>query len=493
MAVKCPKCQTDNPDTSSYCADCGTQLIQQKDTPAVTRTLETPFPQLSPGTSLANRYEIIRELGKGGMGEVYLAEDTTLKRQVAIKVLPQQYALDKERLTRFEREARLLALLNHPNIAIIHSLDKFDGQQFLVMELVEGDTLAERLKKGPLPVDEALEVCRQIAEGLESAHEKGIIHRDLKPGNIKITPGGKVKILDFGLAKAFHEEPEAADLSQSPTLTDRMTQPGMILGTSFYMSPEQVRGKVVDKRADIWAFGCCLYEALTGKIAFLGETISDSIARVLEREPDWDALPEATPGQIRVLIQRCLRKDPKRRLHHISDARIEIEDTLEQTLQLPSSLAATQHWMLRRPLRVWSLLVFAIIATAVTVWILKPPLRLHAPSSTSLGIILPRNQYLVTGFASNVAISPDGRNLVYVGGSSGLSLRRQLYLRTLDSFTANPIPNTEDASVPFFSPNCQWVGFFAEGKLWKVPITGGMPVAICDAARICTGASWGGQ
>jgi len=214
---------------------------------------------------------------------------------------------------------------------------------------------------------------------------------------------------------------------------------------------------------------------------------------VLEREPDWDALPEATPGQIRVLIQRCLRKDPKRRLHHISDARIEIEDTLEQTLQLPSSLAATQHWMLRRPLRVWSLLVFAIIATAVTVWILKPPLRLHAPSSTSLGIILPRNQYLVTGFASNVAISPDGRNLVYVGGSSGLSLRRQLYLRTLDSFTANPIPNTEDASVPFFSPNCQWVGFFAEGKLWKVPITGGMPVAICDAARICTGASWGGQ
>ncbi len=489
--MKSPKCQADNPETATFCADCGTQLIQQKDTAAVTRTLETPFPQFSPGTSLANRYEIIRELGKGGMGEVYLAEDTTLKRQVAIKVLPQQYALDKERLARFEREARLLASLNHPNIATIHGLEKSDDQQCLVMELVEGDTLAERLKKGPLPVEEALEVCQQIAEGLESAHEKGIIHRDLKPGNIKITPEGKVKILDFGLAKAFHEEPEAADLSQSPTLTDQMTQPGMILGTAFYMSPEQVRGKVLDKRADIWAFGCCLYEALTGKVAFLGETISDSFARVLEREPDWDALPEATPGQIRVLIQRCLRKNLMRRLHHISDARIEIEDTLEQTLQLPSSLAAKQHWMLRRSLIVWSLLVFAIIATAVMVWILKPPLRLHAPSSTSLGIILPRNQYLVTGFVSNVAISPDGRNLVYVAGSSDLSIRRKLYLRALDSFRANPIPGTEDASTPFFSPNGQWIGFFAQGKLWKVPITGGMPVAICDAARLGTGASWG--
>ncbi len=253
MGTECPKCHTDNPDTKNFCGDCGTDLSSSINTPEVTKTIKTPYPQFKPGTSLANRYEIISELGKGGMGEVYLAEDTSLKRQVAVKVLPQPFALDKERLARFEREARLLASLNHQNIATIHGLEKSNGQQFLVMELVEGKTLAERIIKGPLPMDEALEICSQIAEGLESAHEKGIIHRDLKPGNIMISPEGKVKILDFGLAKVFQEEPKATDLSKSPTLTDRMTQPGIILGTAAYMSPEQARSHAVDKRTDIGA------------------------------------------------------------------------------------------------------------------------------------------------------------------------------------------------------------------------------------------------
>jgi serine/threonine-protein kinase len=277
--MKCPKCETVNPDTSSFCADCGTQLGQPKDTPAFTKTLETPFPQLSKGTTLADRYEIMGELGKGGMGEVYLAEDTNLKRQVAIKVLSQQFALDHERLVRFEREARLLASLNHPNIATIHGLEKSDEQQFLVMELVEGDTLRDRISRGPLPIEEALEICWQIAEGLESAHEKGIIHRDLKPANVIVIPEGKAKILDFGIAKAFQDQSEDSDPSKPPVITDEMTRPGVILGTAAYMSPEQTKGKAVDKRSDIWAFGCILYECFTGKRAFKGDTISEMMAR----------------------------------------------------------------------------------------------------------------------------------------------------------------------------------------------------------------------
>ena len=329
--------------------ECGTQLDTPKDIPVHTKTLETPFPQFSPGTSLAGRYEIIEELGKGGMGEVYLAEDTNLKRQVAIKVLPQEFALDKERLARFDREARVLASLNHPNIATIYGLEKVDGQQLLVMELVEGETLAERIKKGPLSVEEALEVCRQIAEGLESAHEKGIIHRDLKPANLKVTLEGKVKILDFGLAKAFHEEPEVIDLSKSPTLTDQMTQPGIILGTAAYMSPEQAKGKAVDKRTDIWAFGCILYECLTGRRAFKGETISEMLASILKDEPDWEALPFNLIPSVRHLLKRCMRKEPQQRLQSTGDARVELTDILDGVEPLETSVPALKD----RRSRLW--------------------------------------------------------------------------------------------------------------------------------------------
>ncbi|MGA2263404.1 MAG: serine/threonine-protein kinase [Acidobacteriota bacterium] len=282
------------------------------------------------GKSLSH-YRIIEKLGQGGMGEVFLAEDSHLNRRVAIKVLPDAFARDPERLARFEREAKLLASLSHPNIAAIYGLEKTDGSPFLVMELAEGATLAQRIAKGPLAIDEALEVCRQIAEGLECAHEQGIIHRDLKPANVKVTPNGKVKILDFGLAKAFQSETATPDASKSPTITEQMTRAGVILGTAAYMSPEQARGKPVDARTDVWAFGCVLYELLTGRCAFGGETVTDILGAVVHKEPDWTALPPATPPPVRRLLARCLTKDARQRLHDIADARLEIDDAMNGT------------------------------------------------------------------------------------------------------------------------------------------------------------------
>ena len=283
---------------------------------------------LSAGTHLGP-YEILSPLGAGGMGEVYRATDTNLKRQVAIKVLPASVAADSDRLARFQREAEILAALNHPNIAHIHGLEKSDGTVALVMELVEGPTLADRVAKGAIPIDEALPIARQIAEALEAAHEQGIIHRDLKPANVKVRLDGMVKVLDFGLAKALDPaSSENANATNSPTLGMHATYAGVILGTAAYMSPEQARGKPLDKRTDIWSFGCVLYEMLTGRSPVAGETTSDTIAAILEREPDWTVLPDATPFAIRRLLQRCLEKDPRRRRHDIADVRIELEDAI---------------------------------------------------------------------------------------------------------------------------------------------------------------------
>jgi eukaryotic-like serine/threonine-protein kinase len=283
---------------------------------------------LNPGTKLG-LYEIVSAIGSGGMGEVYQAHDTKLGRDVAIKVLPEAFAHDPQRLSRFQREAKLLASLNHPNIAAIYGLDEDTGSNYLVMELVPGETLRERVaREGALPVDEALGIARQIAEALEAAHEKSIIHRDLKPANVKVTPEGKVKVLDFGLAKAFAGEESGSDPSNSPTLSQAATLQGVILGTAAYMSPEQAKGKAVDKRTDIWAFGCMLYELLTGKQAFTGEDITEILAAVVMKEPAFDALPPNTPPSIRVLLQRCLRKDRRQRIPDAAAVRIEIEDAL---------------------------------------------------------------------------------------------------------------------------------------------------------------------
>src|ERR1700719_1937108 len=283
---------------------------------------------ISAGTHLGT-YEVLAPIGAGGMGEVYQAHDTKLGRDVAIKVLPEAFAHDPERLSRFQREAKMLASLNHPNIATIHGLEQSNGTSYLVMELVAGETLAERVKReGAVPVEEALTICKQIAEALEAAHEKGIIHRDLKPANVKVTPEGKVKVLDFGLAKAFEGDSANEDMSNSPTLSRAATMQGVILGTAAYMSPEQARGKSVDKRTDIWAFGCVLYELLTGKQAFSGEDVTEILATVVKSEPDWSRLPELTPSTIKTLLRHCLRKDKRQRMPDAAAVRIVIDDVL---------------------------------------------------------------------------------------------------------------------------------------------------------------------
>jgi len=311
---------------------------------------------MNPGTRLAE-YEVLELIGAGGMGRVYRARDTKLGRDVALKVLPETFARDGERLARFEREARVLASLNHPNIATLHGLEESDGFHFLVMELVPGETLAERLARGPMTDEEASAIFKQIADALEAAHENGVVHRDLKPANIKITPDGVVKVLDFGLAKALREETPDSDLHESPTLTREGTRAGVVMGTASYMSPEQARGKKVDKRTDVWAFGCSLYEALTGEKPFNGETVTDIIAAVVKNEPDWSRLPPSTPPSVRRLLLRCLQKDPNRRLRDIADARLEIEEALTGPAETMAVTESAPRWKKAIP---WSLAVLIL-------------------------------------------------------------------------------------------------------------------------------------
>jgi len=485
VAAKCPKCQFDNASDSKFCKECGTQLSHLKDIPEVTKTIETPFPQFAPGTSLSGRYEIIKEIGKGGMGEVYLAEDTNLKRQVAIKVLPQQFALDKERLARFEREARLLASLNHPNIATIYGLEKSDGQQFLVMELVEGDTLAEQINKGPLPVDEALEVCRQIAEGLESAHETGIIHRDLKPSNVKVTPEGKVKILDFGLAKAFLDQSGDSDLSKSPAITEEMTRQGVILGTAAYMSPEQAKGKAVDKRTDIWAFGCILYECLTGRRTFKGETISEMLASILKDEPDWEALPFNLIPSVQHLLRRCMRKEPQQRLQSTGDARVELTDILDGVEPLETSVPALKD---RRSRLWWFVAGLGLIG--IIGWILGGlgiigPQPKHEPRAlTRFTLELPLEQQIFNKVDSPMLeISRDGRRLAWMGSGQDGQL---IYTRTLDSLDVLALEGTRGLQAQgglSISPDGRWIAFLRDRSLWKIPVEDGIATPLLEISN----------
>ncbi|HEV8612423.1 MAG TPA: protein kinase, partial [Gemmatimonadales bacterium] len=436
-------------------------------------------------------YQVLSLLGAGGMGEVYRARDTKLGREVALKVLPEVFAQDPERLARFRREAQVLASLNHPSIGAIYGLEESDGLRVLVLELVPGKTLAELLSDGPLGVEEALRIGSQIAEALEAAHEKGTIHRDLKPANIKVTPEGKAKVLDFGLAKAFAADRPGADLSGPPAVSEAGTGEGLILGTAGYMSPEQARGKPVDKRTDIWSFGCVLYEALTGKRAFAGDTVSDTISRILEHEPDWRALPETTPPSIRVLLRRCMEKDPRRRLHDIADARIEIEDALTTPDRIePASAAAGRIPRGWRPALLWGLtcLVVGAITASIALWKVKPP---PPPAPVSrLTIALPPGERLAGLEQPAVAVSPDGTRLAYLATQGGGA--PQLYLRAMDSLESKPISGTEGAANPFFSPDGQWVGFFAGGKLKKVSMSGGAAVTLANAA-FPRGASWGSQ
>jgi serine/threonine protein kinase len=415
------------------------------------------------------------------MGEVYRARDTKLNRDVALKVLPDLFALDSDRLARFKREAQLLASLNHPNIAAIYGLEDSTSVQALVLELIEGPTLADRIAQARIARPEALSIAKQIADALEAAHEHGIVHRDLKPANVKITDDGIVKVLDFGLAKALGPTAaSAADASNSPTLTAHATQMGVVLGTAAYMSPEQARGKPVDKRTDLWAFGCVLYEMLTGRSVFARGTISDTIAAILEREPDWTALPATTPASVRRLLQRCLDKDPKRRLHDIADARLEIEETLTAPLAISPTrdrrISTRQTWL-------WVIagLTLAATATSVLLYLTHRP----APSETF------RLSVSVQGDITpqlSAAISPDGRQLAYVStDSSGKSM---LWVRALDSLKARFLPGTENAAHPFWSPDGRALGFVAGGTIKRIDADGGPVQTLADTGPFRSGAAW---
>jgi len=457
-------------------------------------------PQDIAGTTLVH-YRIQEEIGEGGMGRVYRAEDTNLSRQVAIKVLPDEFAQDAERLARFEREAKLLAWLNHPNIASIYGLEQADGKPFLVLELVEGQTLAERLKKGRIPLDETLDICRQVAEGLEAAHQKGIIHRDLKPANVKVTPEGKVKILDFGLAKAFYDQAAPVDPSRSPAITDQMNAPGAILGTVAYMSPEQARGKPVDRRADIWAFGCVLYECLTGTRAFPGETIAESIAKILGSEPDWTILPAENPPFVRAVLRQCLQKDPSLRLHDIADARVEMREELaEPPIVIPVARRFTLGWIISAGAAI--LLIGILIGPSVMVYF-RPAASPTSQPVVRATIRLEPGHWLdglrrspPAGFdhptRTAMVISSDGRFVIYsaVKENPGPEDEPRLYLRRLDQTVAKPIAGTERGRSPFLSPDDRWVGFQADDKLMKLPVDGGVPTPLCDSGQFF-GASWG--
>jgi len=435
-----------------------------------------------------SHYKILDKIGAGGMGEVYRAEDLRLHRQVAIKVIPDLFAGDPERLARFEREAKLVAALNHPNIAAIYGLEEAEGKRFLVLELVEGETLARRLGPGPLPVDEALEVCRQIAEGLEAAHEKSIVHRDLKPSNIKITPEGKVKILDFGLARAFLDKSPVGAIADSPTITAEMTLPGVILGTAAYMSPEQAKGRPVDKRADIWAFGCILFECLTGKSAFPGETITEVLAAVLNDEPDWDALPKDLPANIRTVLGWCLQKDRNLRVHEIADARIELFEA--PAAQLTVESARRFPWICVGA-------VVAALAFGILIgFLVDRGLRKHLAVPVIRAVInLPPGIQLTRGSRgptrTEIALAPDGSILVFSASPDGSDAKAMLYRRPLDRVEATAIPGTEGARAPFFSPDGKWIGFWAKRKLNKVAAKGGIPDAFCDVSEVPFGICWG--
>jgi Tol biopolymer transport system component len=444
---------------------------------------------LSAGTKLGS-YEVVAQIGAGGMGEVYQAHDTKLGRDVAVKVLPEAFAHDAERLSRFQREAKMLASLNHPNIATVHGLEQSGNTSYLVMELVSGETLAERIKReGPIPVEESLHIAKQIAEALEAAHEKNIIHRDLKPANVKVTPEGKVKVLDFGLAKAFAGDTSTEDMNNSPTLSMAVTMQGVILGTAAYMSPEQAKGKVVDKRTDIWAFGCVLYELLTGKQTFHGEDVTDILAAVVRAEPDWQALPVAIPVKIRDLLRRCLQKDKNLRLRDAGDARIEIAEALAAPAAAAGETAVAFAGGKHNRLTQVALAVFLLMAFGFAIgFVRRAPNPPQPMQSMHLSAETGTDAKLFTTYGSPIGISPDGTRLVLVAAGSDQKLR--LYVRPLNQLQATALAGTENASDPFFSPDSQWIGFFADGKLKKISVQGGAAVTLSDAPND-RGGSWG--
>ncbi|HEX5132235.1 MAG TPA: protein kinase [Candidatus Krumholzibacteria bacterium] len=440
--------------------------------------------QIKPGSKLGS-YDVVSMLGAGGMGEVFRARDTRLGRDVAIKAMPEGFAQDPERLGRFEREARLLASLNHPNIAAIHGVEEAGGERYLVLEFVDGESLAARIARGALPVDEAIEICRDIAAGVEAAHENGVIHRDLKPGNVMITPDGTVKVLDFGLATSGSggSGGSSSDLTRSPTLTSPATRAGVILGTAAYMSPEQARGRSVDRRTDIWSFGCVLYECLTGTPMYEGETVSDLIARILERDPNWEALPANTPVRVRELLKRCLRKDPKERLRDIGDARLELMEARAGAGAVPVAAAPAAR---KRPFA-WMIATGVLLAALAASIVIRPAPKLAQEHTMRLSVPLPPGLQ-VSLEVPDAVVSPDGQTLLFAASDTTGTTR--LYVRKLDAAVVRPVPGTEGAVIPFWSPDSRQIAFFADGSLKRMGIDGAGTQVICPAPAP-RGGDWG--
>ena len=449
---------------------------------------------MKPGDSLGP-YRVVSELGVGGMGEVYRAHDAKLNRDVAIKILPDVFAHDTERVARFTREAQTLASLNHPNIAQIYGVIEEDQPAHvhaLVMELVEGDDLSVLIARGPMPLTEALPIAKQIAEALEAAHEQGIVHRDLKPANVKVRADGTVKVLDFGLAKAAAPDGAAAsaDAMNSPTLTARGTQVGLILGTAAYMAPEQARGKAVDRRADIWAFGVVLYEMLTGRRAFDGEETSDILAAVLRQDVDWTALPADTPAGVRRVLRRCLERDPRKRLGAIGDARFDLDET-EPVRPEPSAQRSAPHTRAAAPslvARLWPALAGAALTAAIAALVWPSPARQPAPILARLGILAPPGASFYPD-TNGVAISPDGTMVAFIVGDAGRA-DGQLWVRSLDSMTSRRIEGGDGAANLFWSPDSRRIGFTTtQGKLKTIAASGGPADVLADAPN-ARGAAW---
>ena len=429
-----------------------------------------------------SHYKVLEKIGQGGMGEVYRATDTKLNRDVALKILPEQFASDSQRMGRFQREAKVLASLDHPNIGQIYGIEEAGQTKALVLQLIAGPTLAERIAQGPIPVEEALKIALQMAEGLEAAHEKGVIHRDLKPANIKITPEGQVKILDFGLAKALEGETPVADFSQSPTLTDVATQAGAILGTAAYMSPEQARGEATDQRADIWAFGCVLFEMLTGQAAFAQPTLSETLVKVLESDPDLAALPPVSP-LIRRLVIRCLEKTPRDRLQHIGDGRIDIRDSLEgPALEVVGTTSAPGLSTVRLTF-VWAGVGTIVCLALLAGWFAATRSGGDPPPQVVRLDVTPMTPLTTTALNRVIAISPDGRHIAY-------STTGPLVIRSLER---SDTVSVNSGASPFFSPDGEWVAFFSgvSGNLERVPVGGGTPSLVTSVPIRPLGGSWG--
>jgi len=440
---------------------------------------------LATGTRLGP-YEILSRLGAGGMGEVYRAKDTKLGRHVALKILPASFTNDPERVARFRREAQVLASLNHPHIAHIHGLEESSGAQFLVLELVDGESLDKRIARGPIPVDETLPIAKQIAEALEAAHEKGIIHRDLKPANIALTNDGSVKVLDFGLAKAVETTASVSEVSASPTITSPMeTRVGVILGTAAYMAPEQARGKAVDRRADIWAFGCVLFEMLTGARAFPGNDLSDVLASVLKSEPNWGALPANTPPTIQRLLRRCLDKDPRRRFQALGDARVEIEDAL---VGAPETPIATSKLGWIGP--TVGALVVGLLAGAGLMLMWRANAARPEDGVLRVDVDPPPGGHVVLGgtIVGDFAISPDGKTLAY---TASVNAKTGLWTRSLETGTVRLLPGTDNAGQPVWAPDGRSLAFVSIGtRVQRIDLAGGTPAPICSGYGIRLG-SWG--